>query len=131
MNYKYKEYVKVILFKGKGSKEEVIELNNKNALQEIYDYLDSKDEYHMGIENFTFGIHKKYHYEAIWNAEKKSNTCMEITVYAGATFPIFIDSPVIIICHCYEDGGYLIDINVNEVKKYFNAENSFWALMKV
>ena len=131
MDYKHNEYVKVILLKGKGLKEEIIEINNINSLHEIYNCLDSKNEYHMDINNFTFGGHEKYHYEAIWNTEKISNTCMEITCYAGVSFPIFIDSQVIIICHCYEEGGYLIDVNIDEVKKYFNTENSFWALMKV
>jgi len=122
--------MKAILLKGKGLKEEVIELNKNNELEEILTHLNSKDEYHTDINHFSFGVHEDYMYEMYWNGEEESNTCMEITVCAGADYPIFIDSKVIIICHCFKDGGYLKDINIKELKKYFNTENTFWALIK-
>lgn len=66
-------------------------------------------------------------YCALWQYEREENTSMEITVQAGASYPIFIDSKVLITC---EDSVGFIDVNLKELKKHFNTENAFWALIK-
>jgi len=114
--------VKAILLKGKGQKEEIIELSSEHTFKSIYEYfgVNGFDD----IDYYTFG----QGYTAVWKNEQNDITCMEITVYAGASFPIFINSQVIII---YENEEEKSDnVNVNEVKKYFNTDGSFWALMK-
>lgn len=116
-----KNTINAILLKGKGTSEEIIELSKDNILEDIYDYLEIKDGLDFNCHTFGDG------YIAIWNENIKTNTCMEITCYAGASFPIFIDSNVIIL---KEDKSAYVDIDINKVKKYFNTENAFWALIK-
>ena len=115
--------IKAILLKGKGQKEEIIELSSEHIFEDIYEYfgVDGFDD----ISYYSFG----QGYTAIWKNEQNDNTCMEITAYTGASFPIFINSQVIIIYENKEEESD--DVDVEEVKKYFNTENSFWALMKV
>lgn len=117
-----KKMIKAILLKGEDSQEEIFELSAKNTFEDVYNYFGVND--FGDIEYFSFGEG----YIAIWKSKQKDNICMEITCYAGAEFPIFINSEVIII---KESKNRLVDININDVKKYFNTENAFWALMKV
>jgi hypothetical protein len=116
--------VKAILLKSKGLLEEIFELSSENIFKDIYKY--------FGVEGFS---NINYHtfgkgYTAIWKCEQSDNTCMEITKYAGASFLIFINSRVFII---NEDriAEKPIEVQIDEVKQYFNTENDFWALVKV
>lgn len=114
--------VKAILLKGKGQKEEIIELNSEHTFKDIYKYfgVNGFDD----IDYCTFG----QGYTAIWKNEQNDNTCMEITTYVGASFPIFIDSQVIIVYENEEEQSD--DVDIDDVKKYFNTDGSFWALMR-
>jgi len=115
--------VNAILLKGKGQKEEIIKLSAKQTFKDIYKYfgVNGFDD----IDYYTFGNG----YTAVWKTGQNDNTCMEITTYVGALFPIFIDSQVIII---YEnEEGKSDDVDIDDVKKYFNTDGSFWALIKI
>lgn len=90
---------------------------------DIKKYFEINDFDYIGYHSFGNG------YTAWWQTVKEERTSMEITVYAGAVMPIFIDSKVLITKEDYEEEKQ-IDINLNELKKHFNTTNGFWALME-
>lgn len=103
-----------------GDKLETIKIDNENGMDKILKLLNIKEFY--GYHTFGDG------YTAFWQEERKEKTSMEITVMAGASYPIFIDSKVIITKED-EEGNYL-DINFRELKDHFNMDHTFWALIK-
>lgn len=111
--------VKAILLNG--NKVEEILLNAPNTIGDALKILgvDELQGYH------TFGGG----YTMLWQDDFLEDTSMEITMYAGATYPIFIDSKVVII---NEDvvKEESIDVDIDDVKRYFNTKNAFWALMR-
>lgn len=110
--------VKIILLEG--NKNTVIEIDSENVMKEVQRIL--------GVSNLqgyhTFGRG----YTALWQEERIEKTSMEITVYAGASWPIFIDSKVIITNEDAE--GNYIDVDIKKLKKHFRTSNAFWALVK-
>lgn len=108
-----------------GNQCDIIEYDFKQIPIKEYFKVDSFD--YIGYHSFGTG------YTMWWQTERRENTSMEITMYAGASYPIFIDSKVLITNEGWDDeteDGKQIDINLEELKKHFNTNNSFWALMK-
>jgi hypothetical protein len=100
-----------------GNQHELVELNNFTEALNLLGISELQ-----GYHSFGKG------YTALWQEERREKTSMEITVYAGASYPIFIDSKVIIINEGEE--GDLLDVDLNDLKKHFNMSKSFWALMR-
>lgn len=113
------EKVNILILDGNNVYMEQVE--QRKVSQRIYEILgiDRLQGYH------TFGEG----YMMWWQDKRKENTSMEITTYAGASFPIFIDSKVVITNEDTWSGKY-IDVDIKNVKKYFNTKGSFWALMR-
>lgn len=106
-------------------------LLNGSEVSEIF--LDKEDIYNdinkiLGTNilqrYFSFGIG----YSAFWQEERCEKTSMEITMKAGAPYPMFIDSKVIII---NEDDNGIIDVDIDNLKQHFNTKNQFWALERL
>jgi hypothetical protein len=115
--------VKAILLKGRGQREEIIELDAENPYKDIFKVFGVRGFSEISYHTFGKG------YTAIWKCDQNDNTCMEITRQAGANRPIFIDSKVIIINEDTKN-EISIDVDIDEVKKHFNTEGAFWALIK-
>ena len=109
-----------------GNKSEVINYSFREI--DIKKYFGVDDFDNMGYHSFGKG------YTAWWQEEMREPTSMEITMYAGASYPIFIDSKVLITKEDMtvedDEEDNQIDIKLTELKKHFNTENSFWALIK-
>lgn len=121
--------VKVIVLDGNLVSETYISKELVTALKDIYKILDI-DEYSTDrflTKAASFGDR----YTMFWQVKRVEETSMELTVYSGVPSPVFIDSKVIIV---YEDTSKntsgLSDIKQEEVRKYFNTKNKFWALVK-
>jgi hypothetical protein len=96
-----------------------------------YDFKETDIKKYFGVDDFDYiGYHSFGNgYTTWWQTKTNEKTSMEITMYAGASYPIFIDSKVLITKEDYEEEKQ-IDIKLTELKKHFNTENAFWALMK-
>ena len=121
--------VKAIVLEGNLVSEVYISKELVAARTDIYKILDL-DEY--STDRFltraaVFGDR----YTMFWQFKREEETSMELTIYSGVPSPIFIDSKVIIV---YEDPSKntsgLSDIKQEEVRKYFDTKNKFWALVK-
>jgi hypothetical protein len=104
-----------------GRQCDIIDYNFREI--DIKKYFEVDDFDYIGYHTFGQG------YTMWWQNERKEPTSMEITMHAGASYPIFIDSKVLITNEDCEEEKQ-IDINLEELKKHFNTNNSFWALMK-
>ena len=104
-----------------GNKHFIKQIDKENFITEMYEIL--------GVSGFPEYYSFAGEYVMWWQGERIEKTSAEITVYAGARYPIFIDSKVIIMREDIESGE-LVDVDVEEVKKYFYTKGSFWALMR-
>lgn len=111
--------VKVILLDGHFVNE--VYIDKMQGINEIYRLLGV--ESNLGHYSFGEG------YTMFWQTEREENTSMEITTKAGASYPMFIDSKVVIVSEDLKTSE-LVDIKLSKVKKHFKIGISFWALVK-
>lgn len=111
--------VKAIVLDGIFVNEVYIDKNK--GINAIYELLGV--ESNLGHYSFGEG------YTMFWQTEREENTSMEITTKAGAPYPIFIDSKVVIVSEDIRKSE-LVDIKLSKVKKHFKIGLSFWALVK-
>lgn len=129
---------KVLILNGKEIETVEIKSNIKEGLKDVLKILNTDSFVNdKGDCYLSFGNG----YLAVWQNERKEKTSMELTVQAGFSYPVFIDSKVVIIkekqSYDYTNDGEIIDnsknvdIDMEELKQHFNTKNSFWALTKI
>lgn len=111
--------VNIVILDGRDVRMELVEENM--VASRVYEILGINEL--QGYHTFGEG------YMMWWQEERVEKTSMEITMYAGALYPIFIDSKVVITNEDLSVEKY-IDVDIKDVKRYFNTENAFWALMR-
>lgn len=111
--------VNILILDGSDVYMELVEQDNVS--KRVYEILGINEL--QGYHTFGEG------YMMWWQCEREEPTSMEITMYAGASHPIFIDSKVVITNEDLCTEKY-IDVDIKNVKKHFNTKNSYWALMK-